>query len=93
MTSSQRMNEMIPTRLVHGEGRVLLITKKLNEATQIPQDPKDQEKTTGYCPSGTFAYVACLLGYCNAALARSKDGMMAIFQIMIEKGRCKVFIG
>nr|GEV20751.1 DNA-directed DNA polymerase [Tanacetum cinerariifolium] len=52
--------------------------------SQIPIDPKDQEKTTFTCPYGTFAYRRMPFGLCNA-LGTFKRCMMAIFHDMIEK--------
>nr|GFB45299.1 reverse transcriptase domain-containing protein [Tanacetum cinerariifolium] len=52
--------------------------------SQIPIDPKDQEKTTFTCPYGTFAYKRMPFGLCNAP-GTFKRCMMAIFHDMIEK--------
>nr|GFA74049.1 hypothetical protein [Tanacetum cinerariifolium] len=51
---------------------------------QIPIDPKDQEKTTFTCPSGTFAYRRMPFGLRNAP-GMFQRCMMAIFHDMIEK--------
>nr|GEZ41896.1 reverse transcriptase domain-containing protein [Tanacetum cinerariifolium] len=51
---------------------------------QIPNDPKDQEKTTFTCPYGTFAYRRMPFGLCNAP-GTFQRCMMAIFHDMIEK--------
>nr|GEW04395.1 reverse transcriptase domain-containing protein [Tanacetum cinerariifolium] len=51
---------------------------------QIPNDPKDQEKTTFTCPYGTFAFRRMPFGLCNA-LGTFQRCMMEIFHDMIEK--------
>nr|GFC37611.1 reverse transcriptase domain-containing protein [Tanacetum cinerariifolium] len=51
---------------------------------QIPNDPKDQEKTTFTCPCGTFTYHRMPFGLCNAP-GTFQTCMMAIFHDMIEK--------
>ncbi|GJZ17015.1 reverse transcriptase domain-containing protein [Tanacetum coccineum] len=52
--------------------------------SQIPIDPKDQEKTTFTCPYGTFAYRRMPFGLCNAP-GTFQRCMMAIFHDMIEE--------
>nr|GEV84509.1 DNA-directed DNA polymerase [Tanacetum cinerariifolium] len=51
---------------------------------QIPNDRKDQEKTTFTCPYGTFAYRRMPFGLSNAPDTFQRC-MMAIFHDMIEK--------
>nr|GEV23091.1 reverse transcriptase domain-containing protein [Tanacetum cinerariifolium] len=51
---------------------------------QIPNDPKDQEKTTFTWPYGTFAYKRMPFGLCNAP-GTFQRCMMAIFHDMIEQ--------
>jgi len=50
---------------------------------QIPVYPKDQEKTTFTCPSGTFAYRRMPFGLCNAPSTFQRC-MMAIFSDYID---------
>nr|GEW14946.1 reverse transcriptase domain-containing protein [Tanacetum cinerariifolium] len=52
--------------------------------SQIPIDPKDQEKTTFTCPYRTFAYRRMPFGLCNAPCTFRRC-MMAIFHDMIKK--------
>ncbi|GJR74929.1 reverse transcriptase domain-containing protein [Tanacetum coccineum] len=52
--------------------------------SQIPIDPKDQEKTTFTCPYETFSYRRMPFGLCNAPSTFQRC-MMAIFHDMIKE--------
>ncbi|GJT98738.1 reverse transcriptase domain-containing protein [Tanacetum coccineum] len=75
-------NELIPTRLVNGDGGFAPLTQLNDELILI--DPLDQEKTTFTCPYGTFAYRRMPFGLCNAP-GMFQRCMVAIFHDMIEK--------
>ncbi|GKA95050.1 retrovirus-related pol polyprotein from transposon TNT 1-94 [Tanacetum coccineum] len=62
----------------------LMAYSSTSSNSEIPIDPKDQEKTTFTCPYGTFAYRRMPFGLCNAP-GTFQRCMMAIFHDMIEK--------
>nr|GEZ38081.1 reverse transcriptase domain-containing protein [Tanacetum cinerariifolium] len=55
-----------------------------SEYFQIPNDPRDQEKTTFTCPYGTFTYRRMPFSFCNAP-GTFQRCMLAIFHDMVEK--------
>nr|GFA76644.1 hypothetical protein [Tanacetum cinerariifolium] len=79
------MKEDFEPAVQHQRRVILKSTMSSNKRYfQIPIDPKDQEKTTFTCPSGTFAYRRMPFGLRNAP-GMFQRCMMAIFHDMIEK--------
>nr|GEV50851.1 reverse transcriptase domain-containing protein [Tanacetum cinerariifolium] len=77
-------NELIPTLLVTEGNQYYCFFDGFSGYFQIPNYPKDQEKTTFTCTYGMFVYRHMPFGICNAPRTLQRC-MMAIFHDMIEK--------